>query len=141
MPVATSYPIDIHLWRRAKTAPQSEGWKWDWERWEETVIRPTFNGEIAVDDVVCPICGKKKLYIFFLAFHLARQASSTRKRPVYVGDRWWGCEACQTQIRDYGEVPSWIKDEDVMWVTEEAQAKAKKDFTKIENNLNMQETT
>jgi len=96
MPVAKAHPIDLWLWQKAKNAPKSELWKWSWDIWD-TVFYLVFYGEATAQDMRCPVCGARRLYVYFLAFRLSL-SESTESRRVYVGDRWIGCHACDIQV-------------------------------------------
>jgi hypothetical protein len=121
-------PIDFNLWRRAKTAPESEWWKWDWDTWSP-IISQILGDEETIQKLECPVCGKKKLYAYFLAVDIAAQASNKEGRPVYIADRWFGCYACQTQVRDRGELPQWVKDKDIRWASEDLKKSAERRLT------------
>ncbi len=112
------YPIDLDLWRKQKEAPESEWWKWDWWKTWDPVFGQYFRGEKSLDELECPVCGKKALYAYFLTVSIARFSSKLEGKRVYVADRYFGCHACQTQVRDRGEVPHWMKDEDIIWAND-----------------------
>lgn len=133
MPVSKTHPIDLWLWRKAGEVPEEEKWKWRWGLWD-AIIEQVFNGEVDVRNVACPICGQKTLYAYFMAFRLSRRSTSARRE--YIGDRWWGCYACEVQKRDYGLLPAWVDDEDVVWASEKAKEWAEQHWAKIKERLN-----
>lgn len=119
----TSHPIDLNLWRKGNAAPKSERWKWDWDTWD-SIFEKFYVGGKDIREFECPVCGQKELYAYFEVFHIAKRASTKEKRPVYVANRYFGCHACKTQVRDFGEVPRWVKGEDINWVSQEAREDA-----------------
>jgi len=128
--------IDLWLWHKAGEVPEHEKWKWQWELWDP-VMDQVFNGQSAIEEIACPVCGRKDLYTYFMAFHILR--STTGGRRVYVGDRWWGCYGCRIQKRDYGLLPSWLKDEDIVWASEKAREKAEQDWVERQTRLKDEE--
>lgn len=120
MPDTTNYSIDLDLWRRALDAPKDEIWKWGWDIWSP-VIDKIFAGEPDIRDLTCPVCGKKSLYAYFLAVKATpRDGESLR----FTATRWFGCHACQTQVRDRGDTPPWLSEEDVVWAIEGLKERA-----------------
>ncbi len=113
---STNRPIDLSLWAKVMDAPKDEKWKWGWDIWAPVVDR-IFRGE-SLGDLECPVCGNKTLYACFVATDLDIPDSLAEHRRVYVAERWFGCDHCQTQMRDWGQIPRWVKDEDVKWGTE-----------------------
>ncbi len=117
MAVTTNHPIDIGLWRKVKSAPQAEKWKWSWKTWGTTLSR-LFTDNVKIEDLECPVCGEKKLYAYFLAVSFNIPRSKEEGHRVYIAERWFGCRTCDTQIRDQGEIPRWMKEEDIRWATD-----------------------
>lgn len=123
-------PSDLSLWQKSKSAPQSERWKWDWNTWRP-ILQKLFAGEEKLSDLECPVCGKKELYAYFLAVSAANTDSDeTGGEQVYIADRWFGCHACQTQVRDRGEIPSWVRKEDVKWASDKLRKRAEQKLAK-----------
>ncbi len=117
MTEAKKHPIDIDLWRKAKSAPLDERWKWSWKTWGPTLSK-LFTENAKIEDLVCPVCGRKEVYAYFLAVSIAAEKSKAKGRRVYIAERWFGCHACMTQVRDQGEVPRWVEEKDITWATE-----------------------
>jgi len=128
--------IDLWLWHKEREVPENEKWKWQSELWDP-IITHVFDGERAIEDTACPVCGRKDLYTYFMAFRILRTPTSARR--VYVGDRWWGCYGCQIQKRDYGQLPSWLKDEDIVWPSEKAKEIAEQDWAEMQARLKDEE--
>lgn len=135
MPKSVEGPIDLGLWRKRKEAPKSEWWKWDWERTWAPLFGRFYRGEAGIKDLECPVCGQKELYAYFEVFQIARHTSKDEGRPVYVANRYFGCHACETQTRSFGEVPRWAKNEDIHWVSEDAKQDAERDLAQINLKL------
>lgn len=129
------HPIDLDLWRMVKHAPDSEKWKWDWGTWDP-IIRPILAnkpamgaisaGKIDFKELLCPVCGTQHVYAYFLAVDIATHSSQESLRPVFIGDRWFGCDNCNTQVRDRGELPAWMNMEDIVWALEEFKTRAQR---------------
>ncbi len=129
MSSASRYPVDISLWARAKTAPKTELWRWGWDLWNP-IIDKIYSGEESVRDLGCPVCGQKELYAYFLAVAFSIPCSKAEGRRVYMADRWFGCHNCLTQVRDRGQIPRWVKDDDVVWGSERLRRLAEEDLTR-----------
>lgn len=127
---STKSSIDLDLWRKRNDAPEHERWKWARDTWDP-VIDKVYTGEKDVKDLECPVCSQKEIYTFFEVFQIARGASAKEGRPVYVANRYFGCRFCKTQVRDFGEVPRWVKDEDINWVSKKAREDAESDLAQI----------
>ncbi len=134
MPNSAGALFNLGLWRKKKEAPKSEMWKWDWGKWAPLFAK-FYRREAGIKDLECPVCGQKDLYAYFEVFYIARGASIEEERPVYVANRYFGCYSCKTQVRDYGEVPRWVKDEDIHWVSENARTDAEQDLARINLKL------
>ncbi len=130
----TKSSVDLNLWRKRDNAPEHERWKWYRDTWDP-VINKVYTGEKNIKDLGCPVCGQKELYAYFEVFHIAKRASTEEKQPVYVANRYFGCHSCKTQIRDFGEVPRWVKGEDINWVSKEAREDAVSDLAQINLKL------
>jgi hypothetical protein len=133
-------PIDLDLWMRSRSAPADEKWKWFWGTWDPVITliwegdqraRSTATGRFDFEDLICPVCGEKQLYAFFLAVYVAIQSTKKRNQTVYIGDRWFGCDNCQTQVRDRGELPYWIKNGDLVWAKEEFKRRAERSLREL----------
>lgn len=117
---SSKYPVDINLWLRRRDALAQDHWKWSCETWDPTIYA-IFHGDSETEkSLECPVCGSRSVYSFFLAIRLSPE---TRKvgRAVLIGDRFFGCNACESQFMDYGLVPRWMKLEDVYWFVEKAR--------------------
>jgi hypothetical protein len=125
------YPIDIDLWKRRRTAPRSEQWKWSGELWD-SIVHEILHGEHGTaSELACPVCGKQKIYAFFVTVEVAKRPKE-QGEWVFIGDRWFGCHACQTQFRDRGELPDWVRLEDVVWETEATKNEVLEEIKKLE---------
>ena len=109
--------IDLYLFRRARTAPKEEKWKWDWDRWDPVIPKIYFEGQ-NIREFKCPVCDAQKVYAYFIAVGISEPQTIERGRTVYYGDRWFGCHNCDVQVRDRGEFPDWVRDDDVQWANE-----------------------
>lgn len=114
---SNKHPIDLELWRKVKTASESEKWKWSWNTWSPAIAL-IFEGRVSVESIKCPVCAENQLYAYFLTVDIAAKSTEEEHRPVYVADRWFGCRNCQTQVRDRGELPRWVRKEDIVWASE-----------------------
>lgn len=98
----------LELWRRQKTAPPEEQWKWSWGTW-----RPVFEALMAgpIDHERCPVCGQRTLRYYFLLVSKRKLEGEVR----YGAERWVGCDTCRVQHHDRGLLPGWIDAETVEW--------------------------
>lgn len=96
----------LQLWRRQRTAPPGDRWKWSWETWRH-VAEKLMEGPI--DDQPCPVCGERTLRYYFIVVRKRPHAGKER----YIADGWIGCDSCQVQSRGRGLLPEWIDPESV----------------------------
>jgi hypothetical protein len=130
------FPIDLDLWRKVKVAVKGEKWKWDWDTWSPVILRlidgtdliieSIKSGKVEVNKPVCPVCGAKQVYAFFLAVNIDKVSTLERRKPVYVADRYFGCHNCHTQVRDRGLVPYWFNEEELVWAIPRMKERALK---------------
>ena len=122
----TQHPIDIELWRRRGSASREEWWKWNWELWQP-VLDMFFSGEKRIEDIECPVCHQRTLYVSYQVANM--RYSEEEGRVIYSrAEVWMGCHGCETQLRFWGELPRWVRDEDVVWATERHKQTAEKEL-------------
>ena len=119
-------PVDLDLWRGVKSAPKSERWKWDWATWDPVIhqilfdlvtVRSIEGGKIMWKGLFCPVCGSQEVYAFFLTVEINVKRSERVTQIIYVGDRYFGCDNCRTQVRDRGLLPHSLKGPEILWAT------------------------
>lgn len=127
-----NFPINPKLWKNSVNAQSDDKWKWADSIWVPVIEKIISSDENEVHEMICPICGERKLYSFFIAFRLSARSEKMQK-GILLGDRWFGCQNCQVQIHDYGELPKWEILETARWASEEAM----EDTRKIIRELNI----
>ena len=119
-------PIDLDLYHQRLNVDKNEKWKWSWELWDP-IINKLFADRMAVNNISCPVCGKKTLYSFYLASHLKKKLNPV----IFIGERRFGCSSCRIQLRDYGETPIWLEESEVYWASRKGKERAEQRLGRI----------
>lgn len=117
------FPFNPYRWKESAYAQKDEKWKWENSTWDPIILRITSSSEDVTNTIDCPVCGNKRLYCHFVAYRLANR-SVTEQKVILVGDRWFGCNYCQVQFHDYGEIPMWVPFTKTIWASVEAKEDA-----------------
>jgi hypothetical protein len=115
--------LDTTLYRNKLKAPVKEMWKWRDSTWAGVVNAIQQRDSAA--ELECPVCGERQVYARFVVVGIHLDRSQIEDRPVYIAERWYGCHACQVQLRDWGDIPAWIAAQDVPWESDAVKEKAR----------------